>query len=199
MAVLLRVRATLTYGSGGPGLFTAYFTPGTVGGSTADATDCVARVRACFFALTAYFNNTYTIQVQSDVAAIEATTGALTGQFSATPVSVVTGTATGTALPAVTQVLVRIRTGTIIGGRQLRGRHYIGPTSTVATLLNSIVAATAVAAFNTAFNAMLVTTPTTSFPAVWHRPVNGTGGGHSLVSSYSTWDQFAELRSRRDG
>ena len=199
MAVLLRVRATLTYGTGGPGLFTAYFTPGTVGGSVADATDCVARVRAMFLAVNAHYAGTFSSQVQSDVIAFEATTGALTGQFGATPVASVAGAAAGSALPPLVMILVRSRTGTIINGRQLRGRHYMGPPANTALISPGVPTASALNAHNLAFNGMLVTTPTTSFPAVWHRPVNGAGGAHSLISSYSTWDQFAELRSRRDG
>lgn len=196
--IILRVRTTLTYGSGGPGLNTMYFAPGTAGGSAADATDVVARVRTFWSSIAPQFNGNYSFQVQNDVTAIEAVTGALTGQFTTAPVTAVVGSAAGGACPAVTALLLRMRTGTIINGRQLRGRQYLGPSALTTIALGGIVAASTVAAVNSGAAAMLVTSPTTSFPAVWHRPVNGANGGHSLVSSYSCWDQFAELRSRRN-
>lgn len=199
MAVILRVRTIMTYGSGGPGLNTQYFSPGTVGGSVADATDVVARVRTCWAAVAPQFAPTMSLQVESDVAAIEATTGALTGTFSATPVAAVVGSAAGSSVPPVLQLLMRLRTGTVINGRLLRGRQYLGPAGALVQGSGGVVQASSVTAFNSAYNAMLVTSPTTSFPAVWHRPVNAAAGGHALVSSYSMWSTFAELRSRRDG
>jgi hypothetical protein len=86
----------------------------------------------------------------------------------------------------------------IINGRLLRGRHFMGPV--VATTLGAggAVVAGTITIFDGAFNAMIPAGATTSAPAVWHRPTPLATGGHGLVSSYSTWNQFAVLRSRRD-
>lgn len=198
MAVILRTRATLNYGSGGPGLFTAYWAPGTVGGSTADATDCVARVRAGWQAWRNNLPSTYTAVFQTDVAALEATTGVLTGLFSATPPADVTGAGGVLQAPTAAMGLLRLRTNVIISGRLLRGRWFVGPLSQACVDGFGNLTAGNLANFNTGGAAILAAGATTSALAVWHRPTPTTAGGHALVSSISTWNEIAVLRSRRD-
>lgn len=198
MAVMLRVRSTLTYGSGGPGLNTIYWLPGTPGGSTADATDAVARVRACWQSAIAQFAASMSIQVQSQVDAIDDVLGTLVGSFSGTAVAAVVGTGgANNELPAA-QVLVRSRTALIRNGRLVKGRSYVGPVAATVASSLGMVSAGSITAFNTAFNGLLAAGVTASVPGVWHRPSPAGAGGFAAATSYSTWEQFAVLRSRRD-
>src|SRR6187399_761129 len=91
----MRVRTTLTYGSGGPGLHTVYWRPGTTGGVTADASDAIARVRAFWNGIRSAFPSTFQMDVQTDVALIEDSTGLLVGNLSGTPAASVVGSAAG--------------------------------------------------------------------------------------------------------
>lgn len=198
MAVILRVRTVLSYGSGGPGLHTAYFLPGTVGGSTADATDVVGRVRAMFQSQITAFSNSMFIQVSTDVAAIEATTGMLTGNFSAAAAALVTGTGGASQEITAAMILVRSRTNSVINGRAVRGRWYIGPVAATSTNPLGGVITTLVTSWNASANATIAPAGTTSAPVVWHRPTTLNAGTHAPVTSFSTWDQYAVMRSRRD-
>lgn len=198
MAIIMRVRTTLTYGSGGPGLHTVYWAPGTLGGVTADATDAVARVRAFFAGIQTIFANTFTANVQTDVALINDGSGILTGSLSAAAVGTVVGTAAGGVGPLANMALARLRTGSVINGRLLKGRWYLGPISVSAQGTGGLLSAAGIAAVNTAGNGMLSGGATTSAPVVWHRPGGVTVGASSTVSSVSCWDQIAVMRSRRD-
>jgi hypothetical protein len=198
MAVILRVRTVLNYGSGGPGLATHYFAPGTIGGSNADAADVATRVRNFFLACVGLCVIGDTFQVQSDVAAIEATTGALTGLFTAGTLAVVTGTGAGSRGPIAAMALVRSRTNVVLNGRLLRGRQYFGPMRVATVDSQGRIVASDVATLNVAAAAIIPAAATTSAPAVWHRPTLLAAGGHALITSYSTWAEFAVLRSRRD-
>jgi len=198
MATILRVRTTLTYGSGGPGLNTVYWLPGTTGGITADATDSVARVRAFFAAIQGAFANTFTANVQTDVAQINDTTGALVGSLSAAAVGTVVGTAAGGVGPLANMALARLRTGVVAQGRLIKGRWYLGPISVTAQGTGGLLSSTQITAITNAGNAMLSGGATTSVPVVWHRPKVGFGGVSAQISSVSCWDQIAVMRSRRD-
>jgi len=197
MSTALRVRATLTYGTGGPGVHTSYWIPGTTGGVTADATDVVARVRAFFAAVQTLYPNSTTVQVQTDVAQFNDTTGGLVGTLSAASVGSVVGTGGSAIGPLASMALIRLRTGLVLNGRALRGRWYMGPLA--ATTISTVGGLTTggVSAFNSAAAGLLAAGATTSVLAVWNRP--GTAGGLTTgVTSASTWDQLAVLRSRRD-
>lgn len=197
MSTILRVRATLTYGTGGPGVHTSYWIPGTTGGVTADATDAVARVRAFFAAVQTMYPNSTTVQVQTDVAQINDNTGALVGTLAGASVGSVVGTGGASIGPLASMVLLRLRTGLVLNGRLLRGRWYCGPLAAAAISTTGGATTGAITAFNGAGNGMLAVGPTTTALAVWNRPTVVVGASAG-VTSVSTWDQLAVLRSRRD-
>lgn len=196
---ILRVRTVLTYGSGGPGLHTAYWQPGTTGGVTADATDCVARVRGFWVGIAAQFPSTFTAQVQSDVAKINDVDGALVGGLAATPVAVVTGSSGAVSGPRAAMILAQLRTGSVLGGRFVRGRWYLGPTKPGVVGATGGVDPATVTAVNAAGTAMLAPGTTASALCVWHRPQPTGAGASYLVDAITTWGEVAVLRSRRDG
>lgn len=197
MSTMLRVRTVLTYGSGGPGLNTMYFAPGTPAGSNADAADVCARVRQFWFAIVTLLPITMTALTSGSVDAVESTTGDLVGQFSGGSPALVTGTGVGNQNPTASQAVLQLRTGTVVGSRLLRGRQFIGPLVVGTTAAGGGISSTARGTITTAANAMIALTPTLSFPVVWHRP--GTTPGAAVgVTSYTVWDQFGSIRSRRD-
>lgn len=198
MAVIMRSAATLTGSAfAEPGLTQMWWSPGTVGGSTADATDILARFRACWEAAKSLIDQTITIDYDPICIAVEATTGVLTGAFAGTDPSSTVCTGTGDALPRQTQGLVRLQTSTVIDGRRLRGRIYVpGPleaANTATGIPSSSYTSTITAGFATIF------TPgaTGSNAVIWHRPQAGSGGNAAVITGVSTATTWSVLRSRR--
>lgn len=198
MTVLMRVQTVLTYGTGGPGLNTVYWAPGTPGGVTADATDAVARVRAMWLAMAGQFPTTFAFGTSNDVSLIDDSDGALVGSLGAASVASVVGTGGASSGPLASMFLVRLRTGLIRDGRLVRGRWYLGPVSAAAIHPSGSLVAAAQTALNSASTALLTGGATGSVPSVWHRPNSHGAGASSPVLTTSTWSQFATMRSRRD-
>jgi hypothetical protein len=198
MAVILRSAALIT-GTSMPttGFTSLWWLPGTTGGSTADATDALARFRAVWDGLKSHMDDGLTIDFDPICIAVEATTGVLTGAFAGTDPSSVTGTAAGDPLPSQTQGLVRLATSTVISGRRLRGRLFIpGPVeadNTSAGVPSSTYTTDVTTAAATLFDAGA----TASEPVIWHRPTGGSGGNHGLVTGVTTVATWSVLRSRR--
>lgn len=198
MAVILRTAATLTgaaYSS--PGISILWWAPQTAGGSTADATDCLARFRASWNSFVAFMNNTVTLTFDPICLAVEATTGVLTSSFVGTTPANVTGTGAGDALPRQTQGLCRFGTSAVIGGRRLRGRLFLPNPNEADNTSVGVPSASYVSAVATSFGSLLTAGATTSMPVVWHRPKAGAGGASSLVTSIGGAPSWSVLRSRR--
>lgn len=201
MAQILRCRAVLSGWSGAPALYTAYFSPGTAGGSVADATDCLARVRGFWNAMTAQLPAAVQITTAPTVDVLEASTGELVGQYaSSAPPTVVTGTSVAEFYAPGNYALLQINTLGFRNGRKVRGRSFIGPiteagvTSGVAnSTLTSLVSASAAAQLTPSSPA------TASAMVVWSRPSRGgSNGATNVVISFACPSKLAMLRSRRD-
>ena len=197
MATIMRVRATLNYGAGGPGVGTFYFTGSVATPVTADATDVVGRVRAFYAALAAQLGTNMSVSVQGSVDTLEDSTGVLNGGLVVTPPAILAGTGIAPYLPVTNCLVVRLTTNTIVGTRRLEGRSYVGPLSGAAASSGLVPTTAAGTAANTAVNALL-TGATASFAVVWHRPKGFVGGQIGQISGGSAWSQFGSLRSRRD-
>lgn len=183
---MYRVRVTWTgVVVAGGGLSTFYMN----GASGAEA-DCVDLVGDLLDSIGTRLNNNVSWATEPDVDSLDPATGTLTGSGTATPRSGTGGSATE-ALPQATQGLARLRTGSIVSGRELRGRLFI-PAMTEADSSGGGVLAAAVTAFNTA----LATAAARSDVAwvVWSR----THGTTADITSATMWTKFAVLRSRRD-
>lgn len=197
MTVIMRVRTTVSYGFGGPGLLTHYFLPGNPGGSPADATAGIARVRAFLLQLASLQPNVCSSQVQSNVDYLQDTTGELISGDVGTAVGTVPGTGGVNSLPPFTSIVVRYQTAMVIGGRRLLGRSFVGPLSTTAstaaggpTVAVGTQAASAVAALVAGAGAVI--------PLVWHRPKVGNPGTSGSILTGVSIPVFGTLRSRRD-
>lgn len=198
MAVIIRTAALIS-GSAYPvpGLTQLWWSPGTSGGSTADATDCLARFRAAWNTFAPHLTNQVSVDFDPICIAVEATTGVLTGAFAGTDPSTVTGAASGDVCPRQTQGLLRLGTSTVINGRRVRGRLFLPGVLEADNNVNGVPFSTYTSDATAAFASILSPGSTASAPAIWHRPVAGAGGGSPLVTSVSTSPSWAVLRSRR--
>lgn len=200
MTVNLRVRAQVFgIGAGHTMLFQTMWRPGTGGGSNADATDCVARVRACMSGLTAYLGTGVVYHFLTEVDGIEDTTGAITGSFTAASVADVTGSSTGDPYSPSAAYLIHARTSLIVGRRFLKGRTYLAQPTEGHVASGGVPDSLATTAITNAFNGMLTGGSTLSFPVIWHRPhpkgaTNGTSGP---VTSYACETGYLGVQRRR--
>lgn len=184
---MLLIRTDLTGLSGGPYLSTMHF----AGSTLANAQDAADAVRTFWNAVRGEFSPAQTAQVQSDVTVLDDITGEPTGLHQVTAPAAVVGLAAGEALPYGVQELVRWRTGSYIAGREIRGRTFI-PGMCEPQNDNGRPTAASVATI-TAAAAALIADPDCNL-IVYSRK-NQTG---SQVQSGTCWNQFANLRSRRD-
>ena len=198
MAVIMRSAAVLGGGAIPSGGFSSmWWSPSAAGGSTADATEILARFRLFWATVAGAMTTGVTVTFDPICIAVEDSTGVLTGSFAGTQPASVTGTAAGDPLPYQTQGLLRLFTSTVVGGRRLRGRLFVpAPPESLSTSGSGPTTA-----YQTSVDAggdsMLVTITTPSDPVVWHRPVGGAGGSSGLVTSTAASPTWAVLRSRR--
>lgn len=188
----LRVTTEMSGPPGSPWLCQMHFN-GT--GST-DAAVAAIAVSDFWDDIKAAIVNDVTFSRSGEVEEFDPETGDITDLHSTDAVAVV-GTDADEALPWVTQILVRWRTGVYVAGRERRGRTFI-PGISLNGLDNGRVHSSFVALFGTAAGT-LAAAPL----AIWSRPVYVDGeleraGNITPVASSSVWNQFAELRSRRD-
>jgi len=184
---MLRVRTLFVGPSGTPWLNTMYFQHVTEDQAAANA--AVAAVGAFWGAVDLRISTSVSWATEVDVVKMDVN-GVQELSFAVTPATG-TGAATGDMLPAVTQGLLRWRTGTFINGREVRGRTFIpGLSEAQATLgvMDSACAGT----INTAAAALIADANSTLI--IWSRLLTLS----STVSSGTAWNSFAVLRSRRD-
>src|SRR4029453_13013983 len=187
MTNILRQVALWNGFPGAPGDTTWYFAGGT--------TTNVVQMRNFFAAIASLLPSSVTVQVQNTGDVVTAETGVATGSWSQASAAVVTGTAGG-GYSGPSGVVMRLETGVFVAGRRLRGRSFLVPMAGSIQDTNGTVAATPLGTLNTAA-AAAVTASGTSW-LVWHRPVGGSGGSVSPVTSAGIPDKIAVLRSRRD-
>jgi hypothetical protein len=187
VANILRQVAVWNGWPGAPGYTTWYYGDGT--------TTNVVQQRNFFAAIASLLPSSVTIQVQNTGDVINDATGQAVGSWSQASAAVVTGTAGG-GFAGPSGVVMRMETGIFVAGRRLRGRTFLVPMAGTVQDSNGTVAATPLGTLNTAA-AAAVTASGTSW-LVWHRPVGGSGGSSSPVTSAVIPDKIAVLRSRRD-
>jgi hypothetical protein len=127
--------------------------------------------------------------VDTEVDIINPSTGQLTGALTVTS-TLITGGSADNPLPNATAGLVRWRTGSFSGGRELRGRTFIPGITEASNDANGNPSSTMLSAINAGSLALI----TNSALAVW----SPTYGSVAPATSTSMWTEFAVLRSRRD-
>lgn len=139
------------------------------------------------------FLSALTATVQSEVASIDEATGNLLEVFPVTGGAVV-GLGGTEGLPAATQGLVRFLTDEIAGGRRIRGRCFL-PSQLEANSALGVPSSAWRSAKDVRFNELIGEAEQAGSPlCVWSRK-NGISAN---VTTASTWNQWAVLRSRRD-
>jgi hypothetical protein len=187
MTSILRMRTTLTGVTGSPYVSTQYFT----GSTNADAANAASAVGAFFNSIKTRWPNALAYNVEPFVDVINDATGALTAVVNIGGGVSGVGSSGQVALPWATQGLLRFNTGTVVGGRLLRGRMFVpGPTEADSDV--GVPLAAYITALNTAYTALTTALPNTL--RVWSR----THGTSALVTGASPWSQWAVMRSRRD-
>lgn len=191
MATFLRTTARLT-AIGGTSLDLLGFNwiPGTVGGSNADATDCLARFRSMWQAMVSGLVFGALITFDGTVLAYDDSTGTITDVYTGTVPSNVVGSQTGDALPLQTQGLIRWNTAGITNGRRVRGRTFVPNVPEFYNGSQGAPSAPYVTILNLGVAALLTAGSTASLPCIWHRP--GPHGPGSLFQvqggvGSSTW------------
>lgn len=183
---IYRVRVELTGADVvGGGLSTFFFD-----GATGTAQQAATAVGVLYDALDNQMSTTVVWRTLPEVYVLNEIDGAV---MDIIPVSTQSGTGQGASaiLPRQVQGLIQMRTGSIISGRQLRGRIFV-PGPTVGSQTDGNPSAAYIAALNAA-TATLIGTANADW-VVWSR----THGTKSAVTSAGTWSKWASLNSRRD-
>jgi hypothetical protein len=181
------MRTTITGVTGSPYVSTQYFT----GSTDSEAASAASAVGAFFTSIKQKWPTTMSFMVEPFCDVINDATGELVAIANIGGGVSGTGTSAGVPLPWATQGLLRLSTGTVVGGRLLRGRIFVPGTTEIDSDVG-VPTATYTGALTTAYAALVTALP--GKLRIWSR----TNGTSALVSSASPWNQFAVLRSRRD-
>jgi len=185
---------------GGPGLSQLHFVPTT--GVVLVVGDCnaaAAAVTAFYANLVAYYPSGWTAQVQPVVQIFEASTGALLREQAITPVSVVSGSGSGSWGPTATGAVAVWHTSAVINGRLLKGRTFLNPL--IASSYNSSGRLSGTVQTGIQSSGAVLAALSTPIMAVWHRPFPNAAAANGAVghmSGCTVPDAESMLRSRRD-
>ena len=199
MTYIYRVRAVGSGWTGAPGLSTFYFRGSSpTGYSSAEALEAGKRVRAFFAALPAVITTANTWDVSESVDVIFDGDGSLVSGFGIATQSPVIGTGGVNQGPPVNMCVGQLLTSTVVRGRRVRGRTYVGPFTTGTTSATGTWATGVLSAVQNGLTALgtVITTPVTN--VVWSRPTALASGVACDVTSYSTLADVCVLRSRRN-
>lgn len=183
---MLRVQTVFTGVTGSPYYNRVYFDGFTMG----DAAACHARVAGFWDAIKGYIAGGVQIAIEGDVEVVDVSNGQVTAVHNVTPATY-NSSASGQALPWATQGLLRLRTGSWVNGREVRGRIFIPSPAELHSDSNGPVAGYR-NAVQSAVNSILQ--PGSNALIIW----SPTHGLIRPVQSWQVWTEWAVLRSRRD-
>lgn len=183
---MYRVRAVWTGVAGSPYYSNFYFTE--EGGTAAQARLAVATFLSSIRSVVA---DNVTYVVENEVPVIDEATGDVIRVDFDAVVHSAAGQSTATMLPLSNQMLLRLRTGVFIGGREIRGRFFIPGQVVTSANDGTVLLATATAVQG--FAATLIG----SANAQWVVYAK-TKGTYAVINAANVWNQFAVLTSRRD-
>lgn len=196
---MIRVRTVLTGWPGSPGLNTFYFIEDSMPPAGV-AQEAYTRVHDFWEAIASLFPDEFTATVDQVVDELDSGSGDLIASHAGTGPNVVQGTnTTGDFLPAQTQAVLSLRTGTTINGERVRGRSYIGPMYVGANGSTGQMTPTAVAGLAAAGIDLMADLPGGGFLCVWHRPTGpaATDGEAATVIDTMVRPIWGHLTSRR--
>lgn len=169
----------------GPAVATHWFDQ--AGGTAQQAMNAVV---AFWAAIAPKIQESVQIQPEADVAFVDETTGDTTGYTTVTPTADTGGTAQANTSRS-TQGILQLRTGTFIGGKEVRGKLFI-PGVPAGEVSNGMPAASYITALQNGGNALVA--DANSIWVVYSRVHHDS----YPVASTTSPTYFGELRSRRD-
>nr|CRY93620.1 hypothetical protein [uncultured prokaryote] len=132
--------------------------------------------------------------VSGTVDLIDETTGVLIDSTSGPDFPVDT-TASDAPLPPTNQLLIRLGTGTVVGGRRLKGRMFLPGFTELANVSGGTVDPALISGSTSDLGDFV--SGGDARPCVWHRPNDDGPGSKAQITSASIWTQWAVLRQRR--
>lgn len=198
MTILMRVRGTLSGFSGAPGLTTSYFL-GTQPPTAAECLEAASRVRSCWNGMSARLPTGVSVQVNPQVDWIQDTDGSLVGSTVVAAPAVVNGASAGARQPTSSMLVGQLFTSTVVNGRRLRGRMFIGPIqASDVDGASGNVSAAAITAYTASLGVLGTQIATPITHRVWGRPKPAGIGLNAAVTQYGIAPKVGVLRSRRD-
>ena len=184
MALLYRVVTRFTGPPGAPYFNTTYWDDLAL----SDASNAAGQVAAWWSEIAPGLRDDMDIAIEPEVAHVESTTGEVIG-VSVVSAAVTQPTNTADPLPLASQGLMRLRTGSYTGGRELRGRMFI-PGMTEGQTTDGRLTTATVDSLNASAAAELVVPGLVVYSPTHHV--------FAAVTAGSMWQDLAILRSRRD-
>lgn len=150
-------------------------------------------LNAFWTSVKASLDNSVSYNISTTGRELDVATGALTGGWTEATARSGSGSGVTEQVADATQGLIRWQTGIIVGGRFLQGRTFI-PGLSIAALSNGNLGGSTISTFQTAANTLISAAVELD---VWHRPIAGSGGSASGVTSAAVPAELAVLRRRR--
>lgn len=183
MSHIKRITTVWSGRPGLPGTTTLYFHE-----NSHTAADQVDAVKAFWNSLKNNIVTGVNLTVDGTVEIVESDTGDIVGTDATGHGGVIVGTDSADPLPPSVQGLIQWRTGVYVGGREIRGRTFIG-CLTETSNTNGVPPSGTIAAWTGYATTMLGSALAVYSP---------TKHQWASVASGNAWGQFAVLRSRRD-
>jgi hypothetical protein len=198
MAGMIKVVSVWSGWAGSPGFTNFYFSPDSIQNAT-HVQAVQARVKTFWGAVSTCLPSGVTITIEQDSQIIDSSTGVINDTISAATAQTTTAGAGPAPFAAIAGACIIWRTATFIAGRQLKGKTFVVPMANSAydtdgTILAGRLADLRAAAIGLGLPGAF---PVEERLVAWHRPVGGTGGSATTVSSTSVNDRVAYLKSRR--
>ena len=178
-------------------IFSMNWIPGTTGGVTADASDCLARFRSFWFGMAGILGSTLAITFDTTVLQFNPGDGELLGALTATPQTSVLGTATGDLLPAQNQGLISWNTAGVVAGRRVIGRTFVPLPTETFNSTGGQPTGSYTSGLAAGISSLLTAGPTASVPAVWARPIPGRSGFTFQITGGTARTFWSVQRGRR--
>lgn len=194
---MLRVRTTLAYSTGAPGLMTQYFEVPTE--DAAAAARVRLYVRSLLTAsLNLIFSNQVTWTIQNAVDQLTSADGNIIGTLVDPTAQTLTGGGGVDQAPIASAGLVKWGTTTYVGGHHLQGRTFVNPMASAKVNSSGELTATCVTAVNAGLATYVASWAAGDTQVIWHRPTGGVGGYTGAVTAAYVGPKLAVLTTRRD-
>lgn len=168
-----------------------YFADGGGGATVAEQREAVHNM---WLGCLPNLQNTTSYVVETTGRSFNTATGAITGEWSDPVAHQGSGIPNaGSSVANASQVLLRWKTGQIVGSRFLQGRTFV-PGLASGALSQGEIPSVIAGVFANAASGLILSD--VGF-GIWHRPKGGAGGAFWPAQSVSVWNEVAVLRRRR--